>query len=216
MLRCFGYLWLLIAVCLHLKAIRAAPERKDDLPALLKQIFVGPSLHVNKMQNDLETSGYSRQTVHFPCSGDMCGAWLYSPKNSIGGSSKPPVIVMGNGLGGERPFLDKYAQHLADIGFAIFSFDYRCWSDSQGKPRRWISPSEQHDDWLSAIKYVQTNLTNVVDSSRLSLWGTSFAGGHVIMVASKLQTQIKAVFAQVGPLEPLVYVHQSSVSEGCH
>lgn len=201
MLRHITNACVLAVLSVYLVAFQAAAAEKDGLPALLQQIFVGPQLHTQKLEENLDTSKYTRTTVQFPCSGDVCGAWLYSPKSSINGSSKPPVIVMGNGLGGERPFLDKYARHLADNGFAVFSFDYRCWSDSAGQPRRWISPPDQLHDWLSAVKFVQTNLTDVVDPSRLSLWGTSFAGGHVIMVAAKLTTEIKAVFAQVRALD---------------
>lgn len=175
----------------------ALPVGKNDLPALMQQIYIGQIERTNKTREILETPVYTRSTVAFPCSGLTCGAWLYKPKRSIDGSSRPPVIVMAHGLGGEKPFLDRYAVPLAREGFAVFSLDYRYWGESDGEPRRYISPPQQVEDWLSAVKYVQTNLNSVVDTSRLSLWGTSFAGGHVITVAAKLGSQIKSVVSQV-------------------
>jgi len=36
-----------------------------------------------------------------------------------------------------------------------------------------------------------------VDAARLVLWGTSYAGGHVLVTAAKLGGQVKAVVSQV-------------------
>jgi predicted alpha/beta hydrolase len=104
---------------------------------------------------------------------------------------------MAHGLGGERTWLAKFAGPFAEAGFAVVAFDYRHWGSSDGQPRQWISIAKQHADWASAVKHVQTQLKSVVDANRLSLWGTSFAGGHVIVVASKLPGQIKAVISNV-------------------
>jgi pimeloyl-ACP methyl ester carboxylesterase len=158
---------------------------------------------------------YTTQGVSFTCSGVVCGATLYLPKaaaaaapktatNSKGSSSTkaskaslPPVIVMAHGLGGEKAWLGNFAGAFAEAGFAVLAFDYRHWGFSDGQPRQWISIQKQHADWFSAVKHVQTNMGSVVDAQRLSLWGTSFAGGHVIVVASKLPGQIKAVISNV-------------------
>jgi pimeloyl-ACP methyl ester carboxylesterase len=107
------------------------------------------------------------------------------------------VIVMAHGLGGERTWLAKFAGPFAEAGFAVLAFDYRHWGSSDGQPRQWISIAKQHADWQAAVKHVQTQLKSVVDANRLSLWGTSFAGGHVIVVASKLPGQVKAVISNV-------------------
>lgn len=187
--------WLLI--CVHLRLTQAGAVADLKLPALFKQIYVGQIARTNKTCGTTNTATYHREAVEFPCSDVTCEGWLYRPKRSIAGSSKPPVIVMGHGMGGEKAFLDIYASRFAEIGFAVFTFDYRCWGDSDGSPRRSIDPLKQVDDWVSAVKFVQTNV-NEVDSAKLSLWGTSFAGGHVITVAAKLGDQVKSVIAQVG------------------
>jgi predicted alpha/beta hydrolase len=106
--------------------------------------------------------------------------------------------VAAHGLGGERIWLGKFASVFAQNGFAVLTFDYRHWGSSDGLPRQWISIAKQHQDWFAAIKHVQTKMGSLVDAKRLSLWGTSFAGGHVIVVSSKLPGQIKAVISNVG------------------
>lgn len=52
-------------------------------------------------------------------------------------------------------------------------------------------------DWQSAYDYVTGQLGDVVDTSKVLLWGTSFAGGHVLTTAAKLKHNITAVVAQV-------------------
>jgi hypothetical protein len=46
---------------------------------------------------------------------------------------------------------------------------------------------------------VQSDLSDTVDTDKVALWGTSFAGGHVLVVASEpqFQDQISAVVTQV-------------------
>lgn len=157
---------------------------------------------------------HTTRGVSFDCSGVQCGGMLYLPKAAaVGGkgsssssskgsttgssTSLPPVIVMAHGLGGEKTWLAKFASVFAEAGFAVLTFDYRHWGSSDGQPRQWVSIQKQQADWLSAVKHVQTNMKGVVDGSRLSLWGTSFAGGHVIVIASKLPGQVKAVISNV-------------------
>lgn len=161
-----------------------------------------------------DLGNYTTQGSSFNCSGIHCGATLYLPKStqlttklsqadinakqgSKASSKRPPVIVMAHGLGGERVWLDKFAGTFADAGYAVFTFDYRHWGSSDGQPRQWVSINKQHADWFDAIRHVQSHLASVVDPQRLVLWGTSFAGGHVIVVASKLPGQVKAVISNV-------------------
>ncbi|KAF8058881.1 mog [Scenedesmus sp. PABB004] len=121
--------------------------------------------------------------------------WLHTPAEAASAAPRP-VIVMAHGLGGDKSALERYADAFVGAGFAVFSFDYRYWGGSQGEPRRWVVPDAQVEDWLSAVAYVQ-GLAGSVDPRRLSLWGTSFAGGHVITVAAKLGAgAVKSVVSQ--------------------
>lgn len=93
--------------------------------------------------------------------------------------------------------LAAYGERFAAAGLASLIFDYRTFGGSEGMPRHWISPSRHLADWQSAIDYVVSDLSNIVDTSKLMLWGTSFGGGHALTTAAKLGSNITAVVAQV-------------------
>jgi dienelactone hydrolase len=135
--------------------------------------------------------GFSRSDTSFMSQGKKCGAWLYMPE----GVSRPPVVVMAHGFGGQRWLrLPAYAERFARQGMAVFVFDYRGFNDSEGEPRNHVNPSKHLQDWESAIAHVRT--LDAVDSKKLALWGTSFSGGHVIVMAAK-DPGISAVVSQV-------------------
>lgn len=196
--------------------ITAPTEQQGQGKATKGPIFALDVSAIREREAAVKDMGkYTTQGVSFDCSGMQCGATLYLPKSTLlttklsrayinakqgskASSSKlPAVIVMAHGLGGERVWLDKFAGTFADAGYAVFTFDYRHWGSSDGQPRQWISINKQHADWFDAIKHVQSHLNSVVDPQRLVLWGTSFAGGHVIVVASKLPGQVTAVISNV-------------------
>lgn len=138
-----------------------------------------------------ETARYSRIDETFESRGDTLNAWLYLPAEI----TKPPVIVMAHGFGGQRWMrLPAYAERFARAGMAVFVFDYRGFNDSEGQPRNYINPSRHLEDWDAAIAHVRT-LENV-DAKRMALWGTSFSGGHVIVEAAK-HPEVLAVVSQV-------------------
>jgi dienelactone hydrolase len=134
---------------------------------------------------------FTRIDKTFLSEGDKLKAWLYLPT----GISNPPVVVMAHGFGGQRwQRLPAYAERFAQLGMAVFVFDYRGFNDSEGEPRNYINPNRHLQDWDAAIAYVKT--LDGVDSKRMALWGTSFSGGHVIVEAAKYP-EISAVVAQV-------------------
>lgn len=144
---------------------------------------------------DIDNSNYSRTTVYFMSGSDKCEAWLYLPKNVSG---RPPVVVMAHGLGGQKDMgLHFYAEPFTLNGFAVLVFDYRTFGGSDGEPRHWASPKRHLEDWVAAIQFLQDDYVETIDVNRLSLWGTSFSGGHALVTAAKLGTKVKAVVAQV-------------------
>lgn len=137
------------------------------------------------------SSQFTRTEKTFVSRGDNLKAWLYLPACV----SKPPIVVMAHGFGGQRWMrLPAYAEHFARMGMAVFVFDYRGFNDSEGKPRNYVNPSRHLQDWEAAIAYVKT--LDVIDTKRMALWGTSFSGGHVIVEAAK-HPEIRAVISQV-------------------
>jgi uncharacterized protein len=137
-------------------------------------------------QND-----WVRSNADFVSHGLRCAGWLYLPTSVV----RPPVVLMAHGFGAERTFgLEPFAERFAETGLAAFLFDYRCFGDSEGEPRNWISPRRHLQDWEAALGHVKG--LAAIDSSRIALWGTSFSGGHVIVVAAR-HPEISAVVAQV-------------------
>ena len=122
----------------------------------------------------------ARQDLTFDSHGTRCAAWFYP----VEGTSLAPVVVLAHGLGATRELgLDAYARRFQAAGFAAIAFDYRHYGASEGQPREVMSPSKQLDDYRAAIAFAKT-LPNV-DPSRVAIWGSSFAGGHVLQLASE-------------------------------
>jgi alpha-beta hydrolase superfamily lysophospholipase len=95
--------------------------------------------------------------------------------------------------------LHKYAENFANNGMSVFVFDYRGWGGSGGEPRHWLSAKRHMADWRAAITYVRSSMSDEVDVNRLCLWGSSFAGGHVLVVGSEpeIAPHITAIVSQV-------------------
>ncbi len=139
----------------------------------------------------MATNGFTRTDVAFLSRGTRCAAWLYRPV----GIDRPPVVVMAHGFAAEKAFgLSAFAERFAGEGMAVFVFDYRCFGESAGEPRNLVNPSRHLQDWQAAIAHVRALAE--VDSHRIALWGSSFAGGHVIVTASR-EPGIRAIVAQV-------------------
>ncbi len=134
---------------------------------------------------------YTREDVTFDSHGTACAAWLYRPS----GATNPPIIVMAHGFAAIRALrLDAYAARFAEAGYAVLVFDYRGWGDSAGEPRRVLDIRAQQRDWRAGVAYARS--LGGVDTSRVSLWGTSFGGGHALHLAAE-DHDIAAVIAQV-------------------
>lgn len=74
----------------------------------------------------------SRVDVTFESGDASCAAWLYLPQ----GVERPPVVVLGHGLGATREMrLDAFAERFAEAGIAALAFTYRHFGDSGGQPR---------------------------------------------------------------------------------
>ena len=135
---------------------------------------------------------YERLDVEFSSGKAVCRAWLYRPIASV--DEKKPCIVMAHGLGGTRDAgLEPYARKFAYSGYVVLLFDYRHFGSSDGEPRQLFSIRRQLQDWASAIGHARR--LDFVDPKQIALWGTSFSGGHVIVVAAK-DGEIAVVSAQ--------------------
>jgi cephalosporin-C deacetylase-like acetyl esterase len=129
--------------------------------------------------------------------GTALAAWLYLPEgsNPLSQDGLVPCVVMSHGFTALRTMgLDEYAQIFADAGLACLVYDHRNWGDSGGEPRFETDPWRQLSDMRDAVTFVRT--VPQVDSSRVGVWGTSYAGGHALMIGA-LDRRVQAVVAQV-------------------
>jgi dienelactone hydrolase len=127
----------------------------------------------------------------FISKGTSCAGSLYTPDNG----ASVPVIIMCHGLATERVFgLQSYIDYFVKLGFAVFTFDYRCFGDSEGQPRNYIDANRHLEDIEAAIKHVKT--LSGINPQKIGLWGSSYGGGHVLYTAAS-NNSVKAVAAQV-------------------
>ena len=144
---------------------------------------------------------------------------LFYPKGSKAGDNLP-VIILCHGWGGLRAHLNRdYAPAFAKSGYAVLTFDYRGWGDSDNrliingpmpKPdangevivharpvREIVDPRDQIEDVTSAIYFVSGE--PMVNPERIGLWGSSLGGGHVVYVAAT-DGRVKCIVSQVGAM----------------
>jgi pimeloyl-ACP methyl ester carboxylesterase len=134
---------------------------------------------------------FRRTDSDFISHGTRCAGWLYRPDGVL----NPPVVVMAHGLAAERTFrLTAFAERFAENAMAAFAFDYRNFGDSDGAPRNLVKPRRQIEDWESAIDHVRT--LEGIDRERIALWGSSFSGGHIMVIAAR-DPGISAIISQV-------------------
>jgi dienelactone hydrolase len=134
---------------------------------------------------------FARTSVSFDSHRETCAADLYLPA----GRAHPPIVIMGHGFGALRSFrLPAYAERFAADGIAVLTFDYRTFGDSHGEPRHLVDPWRHLQDWRAAIAFARA--LPAVDGARMALWGSSYSGGHVMVLAAE-DPAIAALVAQV-------------------
>jgi fermentation-respiration switch protein FrsA (DUF1100 family) len=133
-----------------------------------------------------------RQDIEFDAEGVTLRGWLYLPD---GGSGLAPTIVMAHGFSAVKEmYLDSFAEAFAAAGLGALVFDNRNFGASDGEPRQEIDPWAQVRDYRHAITYAQTRPE--VDPNRIGIWGSSYSGGHVLVVGA-IDRRVKCVVSQV-------------------
>jgi uncharacterized protein len=133
-----------------------------------------------------------REDVEFDAEGVTLRGWLYRPDGAAG---PVPTVVMAHGFSAVKEmYLDGFAEAFAAGGLGALVFDNRNFGASDGEPRQEIDPWQQVRDYRHAITYAQTR--SEVDADRIGVWGTSYSGGHVLVLGA-IDKRIKCVVAQV-------------------
>lgn len=135
-----------------------------------------------------------RLDIVIPVEGASLHGWLYLPKSQQQ-ASRHPVVVMAHGFSAvKEQGLDLYAEVFAASGLAVLVFDNRNFGASEGAPRQEIDPIQQIRDYRHAITYVTSRPE--LDSGRIGVWGTSFSGGHALVLGA-LDRRVKCIVSQV-------------------
>ena len=120
-------------------------------------------------------------------------AWVYHPDRN--GGEPVPAVSMAHGFGAiKNQGLIPYAQRLARAGFLVIVHDHRGFGLSGGWPRNDIDPWRQILDWRRVITYLRE--LDGVDPDRIGVWGSSYAGGHALVLAGS-DRRVKAVVSQI-------------------
>jgi fermentation-respiration switch protein FrsA (DUF1100 family) len=133
-----------------------------------------------------------RDDVEFDAEGGVkLRGWLFIPD----GSGPHPAITMAHGYAGvKEQGIEPFARSFADAGFVVLLHDHRTFGASDGEPRQDVDPWRQIADWRRAISFLESRPE--VDAHRIGLWGTSYAGGHAIVLGAT-DRRLRCVVAQV-------------------
>lgn len=141
------------------------------------------------------TRGTTREDVEFRAEDVTLRGWLYNPEEPGDTDDAPPVVVMAHGIAAvKEQHLDRFAEVFAEAGLAVLVYDHRNFGASDGEPRNDLDPWAQVGDYRHAISYARSR--EDLDPERIGIWGTSFSGGHALVVAAT-DPRVSCVVAQV-------------------
>jgi fermentation-respiration switch protein FrsA (DUF1100 family) len=135
-----------------------------------------------------------RTDISFDAEGVTLRGWHYRPA----GDGPAPLVAMAHGWGAVKEmYLDLYAETFAAAGLAVLVYDHRCFGASDGGPRQEIDPWAQVRDMRHAITFGES--LPGVDPARIGIWGTSYCGGHVLVVGA-IDRRVRCVVSQGGTI----------------
>ena len=134
-----------------------------------------------------------REDIEFRAEdGVVLRGWHYAPEGVEGAA---PLVVMAHGFSATKEMhLDDFAEYFARGGLGVLVYDNRNLGDSEGEPRGELDPWQQIRDYRTAITWAGTQYW--ADPARIGVWGSSYSGAHVLVVAA-LDRRVKAVVSQV-------------------
>ncbi len=133
-----------------------------------------------------------RSDISFPGHGGITlRGWLYTPD----GASSGPALIMAHGFSATIDMgIDAFARVFCAAGITVLAYDQRNFGVSDGEPRQEINIWAQARDYRRAIDWLAARPE--VDAKRIGIWGSSFSGGEVLVVAA-CDRRVAAVIANV-------------------
>ncbi len=123
--------------------------------------------------------------------GTTLRGWHYAP---AGGGTHPTIVIAHGFAAVKEMYLDAFGEAFAAAGFASVIYDNRNFGASDGLPRQEIDPWLQVRDYSDAITFAR-GLPGT-DPDRIGVWGSSYSGGHVLVVAA-IDKRVRCVVSQV-------------------
>ncbi len=140
---------------------------------------------------DVAAATSAKEDIEFRAdNGVILRGWVMTP-----GSEGPhPAIVMTPGFSSSITRLETVADAFVARGFGVLLYDQRTCGSSDGEPRQDVDPVAQDRDLQMALSFVEQH--PALDSDRIGLWGSSYSGAMVLVVAAT-DRRVKAVVSQV-------------------
>lgn len=132
-----------------------------------------------------------RVGVEFESEGASLRGFLYQ---AVSGEPPFPLVVMTHGTSATISMVaDRYAEVFAGSGVSALLYDHRNLGISGGEPRQEINPWMQCRGYRDAISFASTIEDH--DPNRIGVWGDSYSGGEVFLVAA-CDSRVRVVVAQ--------------------
>jgi dipeptidyl aminopeptidase/acylaminoacyl peptidase len=132
-----------------------------------------------------------RLDVEFQSEGTTVRGWLYVTSES---KRSPTVVLAGGWCYVREIVMPVYAMAFAEAGINALIFDYRNLGVSGGDERQHLDPWAQIRDYQNALSFLERHQT--VDPDRLGVWGISYSGGHVLVLAA-IDPRVRAIVSQI-------------------
>ncbi len=144
----------------------------------------------------------SVEVVTFDSHGDTCEADYYRAGSDVlSTAAGRPCLVMAHGFGTTRDSgLRPFAERFAAAGCDVLVFDYRGFGGSTGSPPQDVHHLRHREDYHAAVAAARARTG--VDPDRIAIWGSSYSGGHVVVVAAE-DPSIAAMISQGAAVDGL-------------
>ena len=136
----------------------------------------------------------------FMAEGALCAATLYVPKDTPPDQQLPAILMVGGWGSIQMALTSSFTFSFVDAGFAVMEFDYPGWGASGGFPRQGINPWRRTRVADTALAHLKSH--PMVLAHDITLWGTSYGGGHVVDLATQ-HPELKGAIVQVPMLDGL-------------
>lgn len=112
---------------------------------------------------------------------DLAGD-LRLPATTDAAGRAPGLVFTGPFTGVKGQVAGRYAELLAERGYATLAFDHRNWGDSGGTPRRHEDPQGKLADLAAAVSLLRARPE--VDPDRIGAVGICLGGGYALKFAA--------------------------------